>query len=131
MYIHCYSFAWVPSVGSRGARPGPCSSQLTEARARSTCQWCLSRCQAGFTLVVVKNRIRVLRAERGWSQTELAELIGVSRQTVSSIEAERSEPSLSLAFDIAEAFGVAIEDVFTRPSTKPPWERAPQVPPPS
>lgn len=78
----------------------------------------------------VKNRIRVLRAERGWSQAELASLIDTSRQTVSSIEAERSEPSLSLAFTIAEAFGVTIEDVFSKPSARPPWERAPQAAPP-
>ena len=77
----------------------------------------------------VKNRIRVLRAEHGWSQTELATLTGTSRQTISSIEAERSEPSLSLAFTIADEFGVTIEDVFSKPSSKPPWERAPQAAP--
>jgi putative transcriptional regulator len=60
----------------------------------------------------------------------MARVIGASRQTVSSIEAERSEPSLPLAFSIAEAFGLTIEEVFTRPTTKPPWERAPQVAPP-
>jgi putative transcriptional regulator len=60
----------------------------------------------------VRNQLRVLRAERGWSQAELADLLGVSRQTVNSIETERYEPSLSLAFKVARLFGRRIEDVF-------------------
>lgn len=60
----------------------------------------------------MKNQLRELRAEHGWSQAELAGRLGVSRQTVNSIENERYEPSLSLAFRIARLFGKRIEDVF-------------------
>lgn len=58
------------------------------------------------------NRLRVLRAERSWSQAELAERLGVSRQTVNAVETERYEPSLSLAFKIARLFGQRIEQIF-------------------
>ena len=58
------------------------------------------------------NRIRVLRAERGWSQAELAARLGVSRQTVNAIEAGRYDPSLPLAFRIAATFGATIEEIF-------------------
>ena len=60
----------------------------------------------------VKNRLRVLRAEREWSQAELAERLGVSRQTVNAIETEKYDPSLPLAFAIARLFERRIEDVF-------------------
>ncbi len=60
----------------------------------------------------MRNRIRVLRAERDWSQAELAKKLSVSRQAVNAIENGRSEPSLSLAFRIAKLFGTLIEDVF-------------------
>lgn len=60
----------------------------------------------------MKNRLRVLRAEHRWSQAELAERLGVSRQTVNAIETGRYLPSLPLAFDLASYFGVAIEDLF-------------------
>ena len=60
----------------------------------------------------MKNRVRELRTERGWSQTELGERLGVSRQTVNAIENERYDPSLPLAFGIARAFGLAIEQIF-------------------
>jgi putative transcriptional regulator len=60
----------------------------------------------------MKNRVRELRTERGWSQTELGERLGVSRQTVNAIENERYDPSLPLAFQIARAFGLAIEQIF-------------------
>jgi putative transcriptional regulator len=60
----------------------------------------------------VKNRLRVLRAEREWSQAALAERLGVSRQTVNAVETERYEPSLGLAFRIARLFRARIEDVF-------------------
>jgi putative transcriptional regulator len=63
----------------------------------------------------VNSRVRELRSERGWTQAELAERLGVSRQTVNSIESERYEPSLSLAFKIAAVFGLRIEEIF-RPS---------------
>lgn len=60
----------------------------------------------------MKNHLRVLRAERGWSQAELAEKLGVSRQTVNAIETDRYDPSLPLAFGIARAFGKLIEEIF-------------------
>ena len=58
------------------------------------------------------NRLRVLRAERGWSQSELAARLGVSRQTVSAIEIGKYDPSLPLAFRVARLFDCAIEDIF-------------------
>ncbi|HEV7240857.1 MAG TPA: helix-turn-helix transcriptional regulator [Thermoanaerobaculia bacterium] len=58
------------------------------------------------------NRLRVLRAERRWSQAELAERLGVSRQTVNAIETGKYDPSLPLAFAIAKTFEMKIEDVF-------------------
>lgn len=58
-------------------------------------------------------RVRELRAARQWTQAELAERLGVSRQTVISIESGRYEPSLSLAFKIAAVFQLRIEDVFS------------------
>jgi len=60
----------------------------------------------------VKNRLRVLRAERAWSQAELAERLGVSRQTVNAVETGKYDPSLPLAFRMARLFGLAIEQVF-------------------
>jgi putative transcriptional regulator len=62
----------------------------------------------------MKNRLKVLRAERDWSQSDLAERLGVSRQTINSIETGKYDPSLPLAFDIAELFGQPIEAVFSR-----------------
>ena len=58
------------------------------------------------------NRVRVLRAERDWSQGDLATRLGVSRQTVNAIETGRYDPSLPLAFRIAEVFGLPIERIF-------------------
>jgi len=60
----------------------------------------------------VKNRLRVLRAERGWSQLELGGRLGVSRQAVNAIETGKHDPSLPLAFRVARLFGLRIEDVF-------------------
>jgi putative transcriptional regulator len=60
----------------------------------------------------VKSRLRVLRAEREWTQGELADRLAVSRQTVNAIETEKYEPSLSLAFKIARLFKLRIEEVF-------------------
>jgi putative transcriptional regulator len=60
----------------------------------------------------MKNRLRVLRAEREWSQAELAQRLGVSRQTVNAIETGKYDPSLPLAFDIARIFERTIEEVF-------------------
>lgn len=62
------------------------------------------------------NRLRELRAERGWSQGDLADRLQVSRQSVNAIETGRYDPSLPLAFRIAELFGLAIEAIFTSPS---------------
>lgn len=60
----------------------------------------------------MKNRLKVLRAERDWSQQVLAEKIGVSRQTINSIERGKYDPSLPLAFSFARIFDCAIEDIF-------------------
>jgi putative transcriptional regulator len=60
----------------------------------------------------VKNRLRELRAARGWSQIELGTRVGVSRQAIIAIETERFDPSLPLAFKLARLFGVPIEDIF-------------------
>jgi putative transcriptional regulator len=60
----------------------------------------------------VKNRLRVLRAERDWTQAYLAEKLAVSRQTVNALETGKYDPSLPLAFRIARLFGARIEDVF-------------------
>ncbi|MFY7864654.1 helix-turn-helix transcriptional regulator [Roseateles sp.] len=61
----------------------------------------------------MKNLLRELRAQRGWSQTELAERLKVSRQTINAIENERYDPSLPLAFDIAKVFEMPIEAIFS------------------
>jgi putative transcriptional regulator len=65
----------------------------------------------------MKNRLRVLRAERCWSQAELAERLAVSRQTVNAIETERYDPSLPLAFRIAKVFEAPIEAIFQEDET--------------
>jgi len=64
----------------------------------------------------VNNRLKVLRAERNWSQQDLAERLGVSRQSVNAIETGKYDPSLPLAFRISELFGLAIEQVFVSPT---------------
>jgi putative transcriptional regulator len=66
----------------------------------------------------MKNKIRVLRAERRWSQAELAARVGVSRNSINSIENGHFDPSLSLAFAIADAFECRIEEVFERDPPK-------------
>ncbi|MCU0072396.1 helix-turn-helix transcriptional regulator [Pseudomonas koreensis] len=60
----------------------------------------------------MKNRLKELRAERKWSQVDLAERLNVSRQTINAIENERYDPSLPLAFQIARAFEMPIESIF-------------------
>ena len=60
----------------------------------------------------MKNRLKVLRAERDWSQEELANRLGVSRQAVNAIERGKHDPSLKLAFSIAEVFEQPIEEIF-------------------
>ncbi len=61
----------------------------------------------------MKNRLRVLRAERGWSQSDLAERLEVSRQSVNAIETGKYDPSLPLAFKVARLFATTIEAIFT------------------
>ena len=60
----------------------------------------------------MKNRLRELRSERNWSQADLAERAGVSRQTINAIETEKYDPSLPLAFKLARLFKLPIEDIF-------------------
>lgn len=62
----------------------------------------------------MKNRLKVLRAERDWSQGDLAERLQVSRQSVNAIETGKYDPSLPLAFRIADLFGLPIEDIFLK-----------------
>jgi len=61
----------------------------------------------------MKNRLRVLRAERAWSQADLAKALEVSRQSVNAIETGKFDPSLPLAFKLARLFGMRIEEIFT------------------
>lgn len=61
----------------------------------------------------MKNRLKVLRAERDWSQADLADRLEVSRQSVNAIETGKYDPSLPLAFKIARVFGLAIEQIFS------------------
>ena len=60
----------------------------------------------------MKNRLRDLRVQRGWSQVELGARVGVSRQAIIAIETGRFDPSLPLAFKLARLFGLAIEEIF-------------------
>lgn len=60
----------------------------------------------------MKNRLKVLRAERNWSQAELGERLNVSRQAVNAIETGKYDPSLPLAFKLARLFGMRIEEIF-------------------
>lgn len=61
----------------------------------------------------MRNRLKVLRAERNWSQAELADKLDVSRQSVNAIETGKYDPSLPLAFKIAKVFGLPIEQIFS------------------
>ncbi len=61
----------------------------------------------------MKNRLRELRAARGWTQSRLAKELGVSRQNVNAIENQKWDPSLALAFRIARLFGLTVEEIFT------------------
>ncbi len=60
----------------------------------------------------MKNRLKVLRAERNWSQADLADQLNVSRQSVNAIETGKYDPSLPLAFKIADLFEMTIEEIF-------------------
>lgn len=62
----------------------------------------------------MKNRLKVLRAERDWSQQDLADRLAVSRQSVNAIETGKYDPSLPLAFRIADLFGLQIEEIFVK-----------------
>ena len=62
----------------------------------------------------MNNRLKVLRAERSWSQNDLAERLEVSRQSVNAIETGKYDPSLPLAFRISDVFGIPIEQIFLR-----------------
>ena len=62
----------------------------------------------------MNNRLKVLRATRSWSQQDLAERLGVSRQSVNAIETGKYDPSLPLTFRIADLFALSIEAIFTR-----------------
>jgi len=64
----------------------------------------------------MENRLRVLRAERNWSQQDLAQRLDVSRQSVNAIETGKYDPSLPLAFRVSELFGLSIEEIFLSPS---------------
>ena len=62
----------------------------------------------------MKTRLKILRAERNWSQQDLADALGVSRQSVNAIETGKYDPSLPLAFRIADLFEMPIEEIFLR-----------------
>lgn len=66
----------------------------------------------------MKNLLPELRAQRGWTQAELADRLKVSRQSINAIETERYEPSITLAFAIAELFEMPIESIFIRPKRR-------------
>jgi putative transcriptional regulator len=61
----------------------------------------------------MKNKLRILRAERQWSQGELSQHLGVSRQAINAIETEKHDPSLELAFKMAQLFQMPIEQIFS------------------
>jgi putative transcriptional regulator len=63
----------------------------------------------------VKSRLRILRAGLGWTQEQLAETVGVSRQAINALETERHDPSLDLAYRVAAAFGLRVEEIFPNP----------------
>ena len=63
----------------------------------------------------MKSKLRELRAAKGWSQSDLADKLGVSRQTINAIETEKYDPRLPLAFRVARLFGLPIESIFEPP----------------
>jgi putative transcriptional regulator len=73
----------------------------------------LHRPVAGEAALSVKNRLKVLRAERNWSQQDLANELGVSRQTINAIETEKYDPSLPLAMKVGRLFALPVETIFT------------------
>jgi putative transcriptional regulator len=71
-------------------------------------------------VLTMRNRLKLLRAERDWSQAHLAEALGVSRQTTNALENGRYDPSLPLAFSISRLFGLPIEQIFFPDDVEPP-----------
>ena len=67
----------------------------------------------------MKNRLRVLRAEADWTQAQLAEIVGVSRQAIIAVENGKYDPALPLSFKLARAFGKTVEEVFVWEDAKP------------
>ncbi len=63
----------------------------------------------------MKNRLKLLRTEKGWTQQQLGDALGVSRQAVNALETEKHDPSLDLAYRIAVLFGRPVEDIFDNP----------------
>ncbi|MFC0632948.1 helix-turn-helix transcriptional regulator [Brevundimonas balnearis] len=63
----------------------------------------------------MKNRLKLLRVERDWTQAELGERLGVSRQAIIALESDKHDPSLDLAYRIAALFGRPVEDIFENP----------------
>ena len=74
----------------------------------------VGNCIGNHALTRMKNRLKVMRAERDWSQQDLADALAVSRQSVNAIETGKYDPSLPLAFRIADLFGMSIEAIFLR-----------------
>ena len=66
----------------------------------------------------IRNRVKELRSERGWTQQELADAVGVSRQSINSIERDRYVPSLELALTFARVFGLPTDEIFTLTPSK-------------
>ena len=73
----------------------------------------LRRAVARQAALRVKNRLKVLRAERNWSQQDLANELGVSRQTINALETEKYDPSLPLALKLGRLFALPVETIFT------------------
>src|SRR5688500_9260748 len=114
-----------PSAKDRRTRRSRLESSPATCCSPSYIRWAWSPCRSGGngalgrahdmqTDIDMKNRIRVLRAEKRWSQAELAERVRVSRNSINAIENGRFDPSLPLAFRIAAAFGLSVEEVFDK-----------------
>jgi len=68
----------------------------------------------------MRNHLRALRAERGWTQEQLGQRLGVSRQAVNALETDKHDPSLDLAYRISAVFGLAVEQIFENPHGRAP-----------
>src|SRR4051812_38891367 len=110
------------------ARPGPIvvasSAKLTSPTGRQAGLTCVHRaCILPLeseldTSTEIQNRVKELRTARGWTQQELADAVGVSRQSINSIERERYVPSLMLALTFAKVFGLTTDEIFTLETKK-------------